>query len=455
MEVSPPNVAEALANDSLFDYVFSKSELDDVLQFMERQQDEPVANHSSNVFLGNAPPASVSLQFQPHPSGGFSGNPFTSLGLDQGLNGAQPYLSQIESDPFSSQAMGQPDSLGFDLGMQLDPELNPLHQGNISLGPQSRIKAEPMCGLEPAGLRSPLEGSASPSPNHAGSLGPADSLPSAAGAPLKSEAQPLSAAFAKLGSGGLTSPAGRPRQFSSELHPGSGTKQHTSHSTVEKNRRDRINSLIDELRDLVPPQQKESANTSQDNLDPTKRPKHVVLSDTILLVKSLADKVHATEKALARAQSGGGKEDSQHSQENGAQDLLRRSLPEGTAFNSDTASSSGPSQDLPSVPKGAPMSSGVVVERSNGCLLVKVNCKDRRGLLADVISALKSFPLEITTAAVTTTADGFVCDVFQVKAPSGQEYSEEEIQCHVHFALYPSSTREPQLGDKRQRMRDE
>lgn len=222
MEVSPPNVAEPLANDSLFDYVFSKSELDDVLQFMERQQDEPVANHSSNVFLGNAPPASVSLQFQPHPSGGFSGNPFTSLGLDQGLNGAQPYLSQIESDPFSSQAMGQPDSLGFDLGMQLDPELNPLHQGNISLGPQSRIKAEPMCGLEPAGLRSPLEGSASPSPNHAGSLGPADSLPSAAGAPVKSEAQPLSAAFAKLGSGGLTSPAGRPRQFSSELHPGSG-----------------------------------------------------------------------------------------------------------------------------------------------------------------------------------------------------------------------------------------
>ncbi len=36
-----------------------------------------------------------------------------------------------------------------------------------------------------------------------------------------------------------------------------------------------------------------------------------------------------TEKALRRAQSGG-REDSQ---ENGAQDLLRRSLPEGTAFS--------------------------------------------------------------------------------------------------------------------------
>lgn len=39
-----------------------------------------------------------------------------------------------------------------------------------------------------------------------------------------------------------------------------------------------------------------------------------------------------TERALRRAQSGG-REDSQHSQENGAQDLLRRSLPEGTAFS--------------------------------------------------------------------------------------------------------------------------
>ena len=46
-----------------------------------------------------------------------------------------------------------------------------------------------------------------------------------------------------------------------------------------------------QLRDLVPPQSKECASTSQDNLDPAKRPKHVVLSDTILLVKSLQHKV--------------------------------------------------------------------------------------------------------------------------------------------------------------------
>ena len=40
----------------------------------------------------------------------------------------------------------------------------------------------------------------------------------------------------------------------------------------------------------------------------------------------------------------------------------------------------------------------------------------------------------------------------QVKAPLGQEVSQEDIQCHVHYALYPSSSREPQLGDKRQRI---
>ena len=48
-------------------------------------------------------------------------------------------------------------------------------------------------------------------------------------------------------------------------------------------------------------------------------------------------------------------------------------------------------------------------------LIWQVNCRDRRGLLSDLITALKSFPLEITTAAVTTTADGYVYDVFQVR----------------------------------------
>ena len=43
--------------------------------------------------------------------------------------------------------------------------------------------------------------------------------------------------------------------------------------------------------------------------------------------------------------------------------------------------------------------------------------------------------------------------LLQVKAPAGQSYTQEDIQCHVHYALYPSSNRD-QLGDKRQRTVD-
>ena len=56
-----------------------------------------------------------------------------------------------------------------------------------------------------------------------------------------------------------------------------------------------------QLRDLVPPQSKDSAS-SQDNLDPTKRPKHVVLSDTIMLVKNLQLKVRLIVRPSSPAQ---------------------------------------------------------------------------------------------------------------------------------------------------------
>ena len=38
---------------------------------------------------------------------------------------------------------------------------------------------------------------------------------------------------------------------------------------------------------------------------------------------------------------------------------------------------------------------GVKVEPGKGCLYVKVHWADRRGLLADIIAALKSMPLEV------------------------------------------------------------
>lgn len=85
---------------------------------------------------------------------------------------------------------------------------------------------------------------------------------------------------------------------------------------MEKQRRDRINSLIDELRELVPPhgcrdsggggsgghaQGHGGHNTSTGSggghgdavHDGHKRPKHVVLSDTIAMVKELQERVRS------------------------------------------------------------------------------------------------------------------------------------------------------------------
>jgi hypothetical protein len=69
--------------------------------------------------------------------------------------------------------------------------------------------------------------------------------------------------------------------------PAGEGKLQISHSTIEKQRRDRINSLIDQLRDLVPSQ---GALRGPDGSE-MKRPKHVVLSDTIRLLKRMQEQV--------------------------------------------------------------------------------------------------------------------------------------------------------------------
>jgi hypothetical protein len=37
----------------------------------------------------------------------------------------------------------------------------------------------------------------------------------------------------------------------------------------------------------------------------------------------------------------------------------------------------------------------VLVEEGPGCFLVKVNCKDRHGLLSDITSAIGGLPLQV------------------------------------------------------------
>lgn len=55
-----------------------------------------------------------------------------------------------------------------------------------------------------------------------------------------------------------------------------GARSMISHSAVEKQRRDRINSLIDEIRDVVP-----------SSIPSSQRPKHVVLEDALEFIKAV------------------------------------------------------------------------------------------------------------------------------------------------------------------------
>lgn len=198
------------------------------------------------------------------------------------------------------------------------------------------------------------------------------------------------------------------RSQSNEGISSGGCKLQISHSTVEKQRRDRLNSLIDELSDIVPPADPKYGNDASS----VRRPKHVVLSDTINLLKAMQAKLQIEEAEICTLK--------QQAAAVVAMAAAQQQHQQGTGSASPTAAGSGQLTEdvpvLPVAPEGC-ASTGVLVEQGVNCLFVKVNCKDRKGLLADVVSALKAFPVVISTAAITTTRDGTVHDVFEV---SGQ-----------------------------------
>ena len=197
--------------------MFTHSELEDVLSFMTGGEEiKPGSLGMSSFLMSSTPPASASLQFQPHLS-----NPYDSLGLDQGLNGAQPFLTQIGNDPMLPQDAGMP----FDMAEHLQPGLNPQPGSKAFRGSQPTIKGEPLGELDTSGMRSPLDVSLAPSPVHVSSAAMDDvsARPSAirtrnaSQGASATETAPLTKAFAQLGSG-LSSPPSRPLQSSAEVH---------------------------------------------------------------------------------------------------------------------------------------------------------------------------------------------------------------------------------------------
>jgi hypothetical protein len=262
------------------------------------------------------------------------------------------------------------------------------------------------------------------------------------------ERQLSSAAGAGAPGGGAGSSSSRQQQAGAaqQLLAGGDGRPQVSHSTVEKQRRDRLNHLIEELGGIVPPSDPKYGSDA----NCVRRPKHVVLADTINLLKAMQTQLRIEEAEIctlkqqaAAVAAMAAQHQAGHAAVPEAADALmcpassggggaapaRPASPLGSPTAAATRAAaaaaaggggggedaSGMHCELPSAPVGGGNATGVVVEQGVGCLFVKINCRDRRGLLSDVVGALRSFPVVISTAAITTTADGKVHDVFEVR----------------------------------------
>ncbi len=148
-----------------------------------------------------------------------------------------------------------------------------------------------------------------------------------------------------------------------------------------------------------------------------RRSKFVVLQQSINTIKALQLRCAAQESELAQLRgrasaaagagiaAGSGVAAASAARAGGA-----RSSGSGAA---DAAGGGGAA--LPDVPASAPPGVDVQAGSEPGTCYVRVACVDRRGLLADILNALRAMPLEVVRAAITTSPDGNVNDVFELR----------------------------------------
>jgi len=210
--------------------------------------------------------------------------------------------------------------------------------------------------------------------------------------------------------------------------------QRVSHGASEKQRRDRINAMIDELRSLVPGQPGQSEG---------RRSKYIVLQDTINLITSVKARCEEQERELAALRAGGGGGGG-----GGAPSHLREMLAIGQGGQgSDPAGEAAvrnPANGSDSV-----LSSGevlnVAVEMGAEICYVKIKAPDRQGLLQDILNALHALPMKVQRAVVTTDTENgvvFVTDIFELAIntaiPFDQRISAEETKARLHSTLHES-----------------
>lgn len=240
------------------------------------------------------------------------------------------------------------------------------------------------------------------------------------------------------------------------------------HSNVEKQRRDRMNSLVDELRLIVPVQT--GGMETQDN----RRPKHIVLSDAIDYIHAILHDNMELRAKLDRVCECQEMHASAHFGNDG-----RVPVPDFSNDGRETAHGHGNhyrghnhhnSQTMTDVNFSAPFISGHSVQNNNDPksnpeqgekfstlemladteippmkrsskqnepeslapgeneiadpsisfynedekTILQVTCKDRRGLLGDIAKTLQRLPLHVKGANIVTAVDNTVTDKFEV-----------------------------------------
>ncbi|KIY96159.1 hypothetical protein MNEG_11802 [Monoraphidium neglectum] len=228
-------------------------------------------------------------------------------------------------------------------------------------------------------------------------------------------------------------------------HRSSGNGGTLSHSTIEKQRRDRLNALLDDLGALVPP--------SDGRSDGSRRPKHVILSDAIALLNSLqervrvgGDEVAALKQRLAAAEAVAGA--GAHAASIDIAGAAAAPCGAGAALKAEPGSSVE-QQMLPPTPSGtspaelaasmlrrgssdaelshmqqqqqqpSAAQQQVVVEQEGDCVRVAVSCHDRDGLLSDLVAAIRGTGAKIAKASITTTGDGAARDEIELRLEGG------------------------------------
>ena len=214
--------------------------------------------------------------------------------------------------------------------------------------------------------------------------------------------------------------------------------QRVSHGASEKQRRDRINAMIDELRMLVP---------GQAGGGEGRRSKYIVLQDTINMIAALKARCQAQERELVALRAAGASEGASGGvqTQDQQQQMMMLMGQDGQGLDPVLEDSiRNPANGTDSMLNSG-QTINVAVEMGEEICYVKIKAPDRQGLLQDILNALHALPMTVQRAVVTTDSENgvvFVTDIFELKIntaiPVEQRMSPEDVKTHVHQSMHAS-----------------